>query len=359
MSSIRQVQFKKVVAVCLLEAVKTSLEQLVEMRLEVSRDVTREGAGRRGELTRLYGGARRLRDYLQRSVSSGRELVDVELGDESRALIVACARHMVDISEHAMQRPGLRPADSAWLREKIRILSEQAVEFAVKPLVDLPVSRPGRMGQLSRELSARIQDKIYGRVDQREKIVPPSSPGLSLSQGIQSFGDQLANHFAEPLPDEDEGPLLDHTQVRDTRLRALVALDLKSLGRAQRDGDFRVASVVLASIVEAVALDHLVPRRFELGLTGGPDTWDLPAALVRAMGDAAQEKDEAWCRSLYTARNVLQPAKQLLAPFVATATSFDGLTAFVARLFEVLGYTSSDMPIRFDLHQTEPSGDEH
>ena len=70
-----QVQVKKVVAVCFLEAVKMTLDHLGAHRLELSQ----QGVQGSPELPRTYGEVRRLRDYLQRCVSAFQELVDLDL----------------------------------------------------------------------------------------------------------------------------------------------------------------------------------------------------------------------------------------------------------------------------------------
>ena len=74
------VQVKKVVAVCFLEAVKLALEHLGTYRLEMSQ----HGVVGSPELPRLYGEARRLRDYLQRCASAYQDLVDLDLADAGK-----------------------------------------------------------------------------------------------------------------------------------------------------------------------------------------------------------------------------------------------------------------------------------
>ena len=90
--------------------------------------------------------------------------------------------------------------------------------------------------------------------------------------------------------------------------------------------------------MESALLDHVIPRRGELGLTGAPETWHLHDLLLQAMGVGAQPKDRALAFHLFASRNLLYPANQMVTPVIITETSFEGLYAFVLRALHQLGF---------------------
>lgn len=398
MPLMRELQVKKVVAVCFLEAAKLTLEQLGAYRLELSQ----KGVQGRDELPRLYGEVRRLRDYLQRCVSGYRDIVVLELGEEDASLLVATCRRSVEAIAVRLEERALAPDERQWLTKKLQVLSDWSVELAAKPVIDLPLPRLGEAtAEAVRTLNTRIQDKVYGDVTMRQKFSAPNtgrSPGVapssaaggrgpSLAQGIATFGEHMAgerklSETDAPLPQEpppsepsppvqeapprppasqpepvavdhrqrpaapaheDEppavlAPLLDPKKVRDPRLRSLVAIDLGTFESAQRDRDFRIATVMLASIMESALLDHAIPRRSELGLSGKPDSWNMKELLLKAMGDAVHPKDHSLAFHLFAARNLLRPALQMVAPAVVTASSFDRMRDFVSRAIHAIGF---------------------
>lgn len=326
-----QLRVKKVVAVCLLEAVKLTLEHLGARRLEQT------GRARPvcDDLPRVYGCVRRLRDHLQRCVSSYRDSVELEFESEAAGLLVASCRRMVEHLEFQLAQRAMTADEQRWAREKIELVSEHAVAIAAKPLLELPLPRIGeRAGEFTRALSSRLGDKVFGDVNMREKIVPPKTAEASAMQGAPWFADDDDG----PMPGVGNAPLFDVSRLQDPRLRSLVAMDLAALGRAQRDGDYRLAAVMLAGVAETVLLDHVVPRRREFELEGTPDQWDLADVLVKSLGDTAAKKDIAFASHLFKARKMLVPAVQMTTPMVVTATSFDRLREFTLRVIDVLGY---------------------
>ncbi|MGK0155545.1 MAG: hypothetical protein ACI9SE_002509 [Neolewinella sp.] len=95
---------------------------------------------------------------------------------------------------------------------------------------------------------------------------------------------------------------------------------------------------MLASIVESAVLDHAIPRRAELSLSGTPDTWNVKDVLLRAMGDVAQPRDRALSFHLFASRSLLRPALQMMTPAVVTAASFERLHDFASRAVHALGF---------------------
>ncbi len=356
-----ELQVKKVVAVCFLESAKLSLEHLGEHRLEFSQ----KGLTGPEELPRIYGGVRRLRDYMQRSVSGYQDLVQLDLSDQDASLLVGCCRRSVEVIESRLV-DGAGPSDECqWLGKKRQVLADWAVEMAAKPLIELPLPRLSPvMGESVRALTTRIHAKISGDVSNRQKICAPqagSSVGQtagqgSITQGLSVFGELLACDLpnAKSVPSPLSGrvpvpaaaaamnsvmpPLLDRHRVRDPRLRSLLSFDMNAFERCQQEGDHRMAAVLLASIVESAVLDHAIPRRAELGLSGTPDTWKVPDVLLRAMGDAAQPKDRALSFHLFASRNLLRPALQMVTPSVVTAASLERLHDFASRAVHAMGF---------------------
>lgn len=357
-----ELRVKKVVTVCFLEAAKLTLEHIAAHRLELSQ----QGVTGPEELPRLYGDMRRLRDYLQRCASGNQDVVVLDISDIDCAMLVACCRRAVEVIEHRLTERVCLDDERQWLGKKRQVLADWSVEMSAKPLIELPLERVSPVqGEFVRGLNVRIQDKIYGAVHTRQKFQSPtagpasgsSGGGQSLSRGISSFGEELAG--AGPLGGtssmgmEEAGtaqqspstelavsapPLMDKAKIRDPRLRSLMTVDLGALERSEAMQDYRMSVVMLASIMESALLDHVIPRRGELGLAGTPDTWAMPDVLIRAMGAASGPKDRSLAFHLFASRNLLRPALQMMTPTVVTATSFDRLREFVARALHALGF---------------------
>lgn len=348
-------QVKKVVVVCFLEAAKMTLEHLAAYRLELSQ---RPIAPNSPDLARLYGELRRLRDYLQRCVSAYQDLADLDLSPADTGLLVACCRRGVEAIEYRLEGAQIVAGDEKrWLQKKRQVLADWAVELAEKPLVELPLPRVTPVPtEGARALLARLQQKLFGDVTQRPKIRPPTSGINSVHAGVRSFADELADveppdenlADAEPhrpratfgLPDMgvEPAPLLEASRIREPRLRSLAAMDLAALSRLRITKDWRLATVLLASVVESALLDHVLAHRTELGLTGSPDAWNLQELLLQTMGETATPKDRAHAFHLFGARNLLRPASQLVAPAVVTQASFDRLVEFAQRALHAMGF---------------------
>lgn len=355
-------QVKKVVAVCFLEATKLTLEHMAAYRLENSQ---RPGSGA-SDLPRLYGETRRLRDYLQRCVSAYQEQVDLDVSAADQGLLVACCRRSIEWIDLRLKGEQPLSADERqWLQKKMQVISDWSVELGEKPLVELPLPRLSPVvSEAARGVLSRLQHKLFGDVNQRQKIRPPSSSLASYGAALPG----LTDDYAPPLAEEDAAnevrpvnsatfglpsaqavaqstppgaapsPALVSTQhIRDPRLRSLVAMDLATYARTIELKDHRLATVLLASVLEAVVLDHAIPKRAELGLVGTPDTWNLQDLLARIMGDAFVPKDRSLAYHLFSARNLLRPALQMVKPMVVTPASFERLQEFVQRAAHRMG----------------------
>jgi hypothetical protein len=391
-----QLQVKKAVAVCFLEAAKLTLEQLGAWRL----DLSQRGALVPADVTRLYADVRRVRDYLQRCSGGYGEHVDIDIDRTDAAVLVACCRRAVDDVDRLIEKAA-NIEDRQALEKKHQLYGEWIVQLADRPIIELPMRREHPPSEATRTLLARMQEKVFGEMRHRAVFKAPHAGGVNSTMlGVPSFGDQvhdmgapqdegpdkparslheldamLAGEEPEPepvterRPDPDAvaealaaeyaavlqevadeqaeadasaaaapPPLFDHRKLRDPRLRALVGFDLGSYERAVAANDYRIATVMMASVLEAALLDHAIPRRAELALTGTPDGWNLQDVLLRALGEQAAPKDGSLGSHLFASRRLLHPAVQLVAPTVVTVASFVILRDFVQRALHGLGY---------------------
>lgn len=357
-------QVKKVVAVCFLEAAKLALDHVGAHRLEQSQ---RQGATG-NDLTRLYGEIRRLRDYLQRCVSAYKDVVDLDLSPTDQGLLVACCRRSIEwIDLRLKGEQVITPDERQWLQKKLQVISDWAVELAEKPLVELPLPRQSAVvSEAARGVLSRLQHKLFGDVAQRQKIRPPtgglSSYGAALPGLTDAMPDEAAADepiaaptgnasFGLPSPSAGLAPgtqvhaptgavsasLVSTQHMRDPRLRALAVMDLAAYERVRDARDLRLALVMLSAVLEAVVLDHAISRRAEFGLSGTPDTWNVQDLLVRIMGDAMAPKDLSLAYHLFSARNLLRPALQIVKPMVVTPASLEKLQEFVQRAVHAMG----------------------
>ena len=394
-----QVQVKKVVAVCFLEAVKMTLDHLGAYRLELSQ----QGVQGSPDLPRTYGEVRRLRDYLQRCVSAFPELVDLDLPPADAGLLVACCRRSVEAMDLRLSEQAVTPDERTWLQRKRQVVSDWAVELADKPLLELPLKKLSTVAtDAVRALTTRLQNKVFGDVRERAKVVAPNTAGPSMTAGLQSFGDQLreidpadsdpgsdalaaaarGTRVSEPRhgsssfglgrdalsmsppaadPAAMRGPsatppmhdahepvgatmLFEPSKLRDPRLRSLAGMDARTYERLVEVGDHRLATVLLASLLESAVLDYAIARRAEFGLAGSPETWNLQDLLLKALGERAAPQDRAMAFHLFASRNLLRPALQMVTPAVVTSATFDRLREFVQRALHDLGYGLGTLP---------------
>ncbi|MBM4062150.1 MAG: hypothetical protein FJ265_13795 [Planctomycetes bacterium] len=342
-------QVKKVVAVCFLEAVRLTLEQIGEHRMRFSQ----QGIEGPAELPRYYGEVRRLRDYLQRCASAFQDAVDLELSDGDAELLVACSRRAIWAIDLRVADPAIAADERQWLQKKRLVLGDWAVELAQRsPMLELPLPALSPvMTDGVKGVVVRIQRKLFesGRQSMigpgrwsstaavagvaapiaADEFVPPSPTGFSAEPRVAPLG---------PAPPPSAADLLESQQLRDPRLRAMVGMDLRSYARAVAAHDHRVAAVLLAAIVEAVVLDHAIPRRAELQLQGAPDTWNPQAVLAKILADRGSPKDGSLAYSLFAARNLLRPAVQLLTPSAVTPAALEQLQEFARRALHAMGY---------------------
>lgn len=335
-----QLQVQKPVALSFLEAAKVALEHLGVRRLELVDHASRAAV----EMTRLYGEVRRLRDYLQRSVAGFGDAVDLEIAAEDVVVLVACCRRAFESFDARAQEDSLRADERQQLLQKQHMLARWILDLAQKPLLELPLRRLCMTpSDASRALLSRLQDKLYGDVRDRRKILSPQAMASTVVEtageaSTPAPADAAAAASGAPADAAVEPPLFDHNRLLDPRLRALVGLDLRSYARAVAAEDYRVATVMLGAVLEAGLIDHVMPRRHAFEMSGDPIGWNLAALLLVAIGDHAAANDKALAQRLFTAKNLLRPAIQVLTPTIVTPASFAALKEFVQRCLHALGY---------------------
>ncbi|MCA8965698.1 MAG: hypothetical protein H6838_04310 [Planctomycetes bacterium] len=352
-----RVQVKKVVAVLFLESAKLTLDHIAEYRLELSNS----GVTGAPDLPRIYGELRRLRDYLQRCLSGHQESVALEISPPDCALLVACCRRMYEwLDQRIVSEQIMSPDEKALVQRKRQVLGDWSVELAEKPLVELPIPGIGKtQSEAVRALRTRISNKLF-----KQRVIPgvgqQGPRGPQMSAGVSLMGDmQVAQPDPFALPDVgmastqarppaqsestsfSASQLIDATKLRDPRLRSLVQVDLRSFDRAIESKDYRIATVLLGCVLESVMLDFVIQKRTELGIGGGPETWNLSELLIKAMGSAFTPHDRSSAFHLFAARNLLRPALQITTPTVVTAATLQKLQEFVHRAFRSLGFTST------------------
>lgn len=338
------VRVKKIVAACFLEAAKLSLEHLGAHRLELD--------GRRapgaGEVARHYGACRRLRDYLQTCTRSAANEIELDFESEDQALLVACCRRLVESID---QRVVLMPDGKArsFEEKKREVISDWAVELAAYPLLDFSMQPLGNApGSKSSDLKRRIQQKLFSGSEQSlirsgsitsanvissRLAAGPSETAVAVDK-VQEMTDVM-QASAEPER------LLDSSMVNEPRLRTMVAMDIRSLKLAEENADYRVATVMLASILESAILDYAIPRGAQFKTVGTPDTWSPQEIMLHVLGEDATSADREFIFSLFLSRNMLKPAHQIISPTLATAASVQRTHEFVAAMLAQLGYRAA------------------
>jgi hypothetical protein len=373
----------KTVALCFVEAARVTLEQLGARRLELNDDSSRVVA----EMSRVYADVRRLRDHLHTCVNGFGDTVEIDLTPEDTAVLVACCRRTFDQIEARLASDSLRPEERRTLKDKQQVIARWAIELAAPPLLELPLRRLTIAGtDATRQFHAKLIAKVTPKAATREGQ-PVAAPTAGIGSASTLGADPVAvapmdpaddpllalgsNPIASaPLPAQAEpprsqagsayppspagalppgqwrgqpppppvAPLFNTQRLLDPRLRALATLDLQSYANAVAANDLRMASVMLASLLEAALIDHVMPRRHEYEVSGDPIGWDLQAIILCALGANAQAADRALVRHVFASRNMLRPAMQFLSPAIVTPNSFASLRKFTLRCLHTLGY---------------------
>ena len=207
----------KVVVVTLLEATKSTMEQVGAQRMELAD----RGVEDSRRLITLYGEVRRLKDYLQRCVGAFRDQVEIDLAEEDLPLLTACCRRGAELADHRMTScTDMR--ERSLIQGKRDLLIDWAVELAQEPMLDLPL--PNVMPALSpamRGLRMRISQKFarraLGRNPYEEELQPLPSDLAGPAQNLdpepsspysQYPGQFSPTHNAQPFPQQFSPPNL-------------------------------------------------------------------------------------------------------------------------------------------------------
>ncbi len=372
---------------CLFEAVRTVLDEVGRRQVESIRGG--EDVEFKRKLASLYGHARRIRDYLQRINSPTSGKITVELTPEDGDLLASCAVHEIGRIEASIKNhPPRNATEARWLNEKRDTLAGLTDQLATRQIQRIPIGDPMElMTPTVRSLLTRVRSRSVTEAVQKGQLglteifsqtgavpgafglprhgVAPSLAGQPLPTGTGSVaaaltptGDEPANApvpeppsvevtFAQspPPPVVVESPF-DVRRMRDARLRTIAEADQAGHERAVRAGDWRMAVVHAASMLEALLVDAALPRAQGLGLRGTPDMWQLQTLLEKLLGDQIPINDRAFALQLATVRNVLRPATQIHAPVVVGESTWQQADALLRRVASSLGLDAeSSLPL--------------
>jgi len=350
----------KVVVVALVDATKTTMEHVGAQRMELAD----RGVDDTRRLMGLYGDLRRLKDYLQRCVGAFRDRVDLDISAEDLPLLAGCVRRCAELTDQRMTScVDLR--ERALLQARRELLIDWAVEFSNEPMRELPLPKlTAATSPAMRGMRTRISQKFAQRraAGSHEPYIGPLQSMPSDLSGPLPDGEEsttagasdaatgtapalpapapAATATAEPAePVAETAPLLEVARVHDPQLRAIMAVDLRSLERAIAASDFRLAAIHLTSVLEGALTDHAISRTRDLGLSNTPDAWNPQDVLLRVFGEACEVKDRAAAHQLFQCCNLIHPAQQLKTPIVVTALAFRKHYEFVGLALRRMGFT--------------------
>jgi hypothetical protein len=392
-------QIEKVLAAQLLEATKSVLEHVSRWMAELNGSGEPPPPG----MSQVYGRARRLRDYLHRSVATYGKAVTLDLTEEDENTLVSCIVHHLGAVDLELERG--RMADRAWLGDKREKLSKCAIEMATRPVERIParddagqntatvrsviaaiaqrLAAPTEAARAALDSDYRMPSVISGAsfpTVSPEPVVerapepgsvpvpqqPAAPPGSGVIRGAAALATELGwgtqaprsaetprgVHRVDTVPPAFGGAsagktapspdaLLEPQRIADPRLRAMAVMDLRAFDHTVAAGQYRLAMVHLASIFEGAVVDYALPRQKELGIKGPPETWRIEQVVETALGDHLTSMDRPYLLQMVAARHLVRPAIQLHSPMVVTPVSFERALAFVRRVLVELGYAGS------------------
>ncbi|MBK8099931.1 MAG: hypothetical protein IPK26_22745 [Planctomycetes bacterium] len=394
-------QVKKVVAVCFLEATKLTMDHLGQYRMELSQrgtDGPKDLTAQYGDLRRLRDYLQRClgafpdlvdldlgapdQGLLVAACRRAVEAIDARvetirtLPAQEKDWLQRKRQVLADWAIELAARPLIElplPRMSAVVTHGVKALNERLHQRirgsdTLSPGADsgplgtgFPLRSPG-MSVLDQgpqdpvaataalfdesvspggELPTRCQAGLSGAMPTSDYPPMPAAADYAIHGHDQgpSLGAGFARLDADPsAPLDAPPPLVDVRQIRDPRLRALMALDVRAYDRAVAASDHRLAAVHLSSILEGAILDHALPQRKELNLVGSPDGWNPQEVLLRIMGEACTPKDRSYLYQVFAARNLIRPTAQLVSPTVVTPGSLEKLTEFAQRAMREMGF---------------------
>lgn len=339
---------QKAALAAMIEATQEVLGELSERQLDSGR--RGPGTSHGPDTQTAYATLRRIKSNLQRSFSPKNEHVVLDLDPTEMAVLASCCARGAQLLE-MREGPKMDPRELAWSKQRRDLLVEQVLGLATGPLAPLPLPPVQLSGStVLRDLRVKLHQKLSPKLDQETPIAPPpvvahtEIPANSPTFRIVSVAPQrpevaAAHATAEIAPDLSMQPTTLATAPRllDARLRSIAAMDFRALGRAEAAQDFRLASVHLASLLEAATLDCAMQRANELGLGGRADAWDLTDVLVRLIGERCTARDRATISFLFAGSTLVRPTLQLHTPLLVTPELYRANCDYVGGVFRLLG----------------------
>ena len=349
-----QRRIDKPIVVHFLESTKEVLAHLGRWTMELNTHGQEAPKG----LSAVYGSTRRLRDYLQRSLSAFPQPVPIDLSENDEALLVGCFLYSIGQLDGTLVKDGRSAGDRGRLEQKRSVLATWCLEMSTRLPVRIPsANKFETVTPTVRDLMAAITKKVVkqgGHGDDAKaaggaKEAPgATAPGeIPKALALEALRAESFDSLRTPSGSAQEGDahelddVVDARRIRDPRLRAMVTLDTRSYGRALAAADHRLALVHLYSIFEAGIIDHGLTRRAELGLPGNVEAWTLEGIVQKALGDRFTTGDSTLMAQLVSARALIRPALLLMAPLAVTQASLRDANALVRRIFVELGLVGS------------------
>lgn len=339
---------QKAALAAMIEATQEILGELSERQLDSGRRGPGVSHGPDAQTT--YATLRRIKSNLQRNFSPKNESVVLDLDPTEMAVLASCCARGAQLLE-LRESAKMDSRELAWSKQRRDLLVEQALGLATGPLAPLPLPPVQLSGStVLRDLRVKLHQKFTPKIDQGTPVVPPpviahsNVPADSPSFRIVSVAPQRPEAVAAHLIAEtaiDGGPqpttLMAPPRLLDARLRSIAAMDFRALGRAEAAQDYRLASVHLASLLEAATIDCALQRANELGLGGRADSWDLTDVLVRLIGERCTARDRATISFLFAGSTLVRPTLQLHTPLLVTPELYRANCDYVSGVFRLLG----------------------
>lgn len=334
----------KAALAAMIEATNEVLGELGGRQLDANRRCV--GPSHGPDVQAVYATLRRVRSNLQRKSSPKAEHVTLDLDPTEMAMLASCCARGAQILE---QREGkdMEHRDRVWSKQRRDLLVEHALGLATGPLVALPLPPVQLSGStVLRDLRCRLHQKFSVKVDSIEPTGPEPTHPITISAPAFRIV-SVPPHRGEPdvvsavQRGVDQFPmpklLMAPPNLMEPRLRSIAAMDFRALGRAEAASDFRLATVHLASLLEAATVDCALRRVDELGLQGRADTWDLTEVLTRLIGERCTVRDRATISFLFAGSSLVRPTLQLHAPLLVTPELYSANCEYVTGVFRLLG----------------------
>ncbi len=350
---------KKAAVVQFLDAVKSSLNYLSQLKMELADHggQPQNGVDERS-LLQLYSRVRRIREYLRRWMSAYPTPTTLEMPEDDINLLCSCLVHDLGETDRQLSEKAMKSKeDVPWLEKRKKILSHWTVELATEPIEQLPslwqrkdvkyevrqvlvtvrqkTTKSKSTGQTEPSSGVyRLGSGSFRAVDQ-QSVAPAlqSQGGASAPPATPQSGSSPAIHVSAAI--------VDANLVRDYRIRMSMVLDVRAYHRCVEADDYRLALVLLSMIVEGILLDYGMLKKQELGLPESPVDWPLHQIAAHVLETSFGDRERAALQILDNARRALQPATQLEHPVVVNKPMVQEVEVFVRRVADAVGVGAS------------------